>query len=142
MVIATIIIATFPCLSLLTSDVEYIYPTEVSFELANMTNSSFTFYFNFGLQALGLFNWTLQINMILLIFFVLVINVLSDLKVIACLCLMVGEAEDKSSRDVMIEDLENETEIIQCSERSKTNSNLTTSKLLKIILKYHSRIIM
>lgn len=116
---------------------------EFPIKLFGKTNSSINFYFNFSLQALHYFHWTLQFDIILLIFFVIIINVLTELEVVASVCQMVGDAvKDVSKNDVLtIEELDRVAPI-QVFKKTETSCDEISSQLLKMILKYHSRIIL
>lgn len=141
-----------PLSDLLKSPVQSSYPMEISF--VESANSSLNFYINFSSQALGLFHWSLSFYIIFLMFFVMVINVLNELKVIANLCRMIGDAEDRPtskpydnvqnkgtlSKEVLSVILEELDVQYQISEKSDRNCD-ETSKLLRAILKYHSSVL-
>lgn len=94
-VFGEIIIATSPIVNSAISEAQYSYAMEITF----VENSSLNFYINFISQTAGVFFWRLIFYIIVLIFFVVLINMLSELKRVRNLCLMIGDAEDELYAD-------------------------------------------
>lgn len=126
-------------------------PYPIQIELFS-NNSTLNYYVNFGLQAANLYTWTFLFFIQCLIFFVIVINILFELKLIARLCEKVGDAEEKllekkSSENEFI-DSESSVSMTLMSqildelndERAKIEND-ETSILLKTIVKYHTRVL-
>lgn len=143
-VIGQMIISFLPLSNLLSSDPQYIFPMEMNF--FERPNSSLNFFANFSLQTVEMVHYSLVFYIICLIFFVMVINVMCELKVIVSLCRMIGDAKGRLTTEnegtlfkkvpsITLDEIDGEItdKLVKRSE--------TTSKLLKMILKCHSNII-
>lgn len=142
-VIAEMIVSVSPFFDLLKPELKTIYPMQFSF----VANSTINTYMNICFQATCLFYSSSLFYHIFLIITVIIINVLTELKVIANLCRLVGDAEkgltkqeqnEGSLRTNILEGITKELDN-ECKESKITC--VATSKLLRTLLKYHSNII-
>lgn len=127
--------------------------------------STLNYYVNFGFQAANLYNWTFLFFIQCLIFYVIVINILYELKLIAKMCEKVGDAEEKllekKSSEKEFIDLESSVSMKLLSQildelddkRAKIENTddqrrsemkagtVKTAILLETIVKYHRRVL-
>uniref|UniRef100_A0A336M3K6 CSON011577 protein n=1 Tax=Culicoides sonorensis TaxID=179676 RepID=A0A336M3K6_CULSO len=101
----TLVVFSFICgissiTNLMKPKIELLYPIKnISFGKAQ---SKLDFTINFTLQAIGLFYWNLAYFINLLIFFVMIINVLTELKFISEICETVGDRNVHYENDCII----------------------------------------
>lgn len=138
------------------------YPMEIKF--CNDTNTNF--YLNFGVQFLGFSSIAIFFQVNLLIFFIFVINVIYELKLISKMCLKVGdtkeEGTDEPTTNLIIEHYfvrnlstkmkklwrkYNDHRKIQVKPHTDPESNrdqndgISVKTLINTIIKYHTNIL-
>lgn len=108
----------------------------MQFSFVEGSNPTLNIYINLSLQAFCLFFSTSLLYSIFLVIIVIVINMLVELKVIAKLCEIVGDAEERlNEREPIVE------------KKGKSGVQRTVRpcdeslELLKSIYKYHSNIL-
>lgn len=146
-----IVIGIMPFLDFFKSEVRTVYPMKINF--IGDLNSTLNLNVNFFSQALGLFHWSFTFYTIIFIFFVILINLVCEVKIIADLCRMVGDSVGKSEAIKNKKGIQlsvavlskivadsNSLPLRYKEKKLKTNCD-KISKLLKTILKYHSNVV-
>lgn len=136
--------AISPFLVLFNPGVQCIWPIKLNL----VESSKLNFYLNFFTQATGLFYWSLVFYTSILIFFVVLFNVASELRTITKLCQTVGDDIKETlpqengnglkgtlSTNVL-NDIQKTMKINELKEKQDK-----ISKLLRTILKYHANVI-
>ncbi|XP_063708681.1 odorant receptor 67c-like [Culicoides brevitarsis] len=143
---AHMFVAFSPFLNLIKPTITTTYAMKFIF----VQDERLNFWLNFFVQAIGLCYWSLVFYSIVFIFFNIVVNVLSELKIIAQICRTIGNLEEKMQEDHFSEHpslsnevlngiFHNSTKIQDLEKFQKKDAE--TSKLLGTIIKYHSNMI-